>query len=107
MEQFNDSVLFTLHILLLGAKIWLLWAVIKNIRMLHYKDSPTCILFLNPAHMVILGIALFIACFELWFLANFYNDVVLELYEQFSIVDQILLTGLIAQFLKGGLNGWK
>lgn len=107
MEQLNDSMIFTFHILLLAAKIWLMFAVAKWIKVLNGQTKTIQMVVFKTSHIVVFALALFIAAMGVWFLANFYNPVALELYEQFSIADQIALTVFVAQFLKGGYDGWK
>lgn len=96
--------LFSFHIVLMGVKIWFVWVMLDVFKIAKSTDKNLNMLVFKNRDIFLLFFVLLIIMVESWFIYSFFENVNLFPYDYISVLDQIILSILLALSYKGGKN---
>jgi hypothetical protein len=102
-----NSFLLVFHFLLFIGKAWAISFLLPIYIYSSARSTRRMIVF-RYAVCALLIFSVMMVFLELWYLYNFFLDIDLYYYEYFSVLDQIIFTGIgVLYFAKEGLNNGK
>ncbi len=104
-DQIQDSVIFSIHILLLTAKLILLFVIANKFVFTRSNDKKSFMLIGRPLQIILSVFTFSVLSAEAWILTNYYLIYSNFYYELLSMLDQLILTVLLIISYKGGNNG--
>lgn len=102
MENMQIPFLFSFHIILFGAKVWFVWVMLSRFKITRSVDANLNMIIFSKRDALLIAFTAFIIMSEMWFIASFYTEVDLFAYNYLAILDQVILSTLLALSYKGG-----
>lgn len=103
-DQMQDSIIFSLHIILLTAKIIAVFVIARMFIFTRSMDKNSFVIMANFWQLAILIFTASVMSAEIWILSNYYFIASNFYYELLSMIDQLALTALLISSYKGGKN---
>lgn len=104
IDQIN-SLLFAVHLLLLIVKLYVTGLFFSKFLLSKSTNGSKYMFVYSSFNATMFIFSFVVVLSELYFLANFYNDIDLYYYEYLAIFDQLLFTIICIKLIQRGENG--
>lgn len=106
LEQI-DALSFTIHIILLGVKMWATWVILGWFMFTRSTITSKIMIQYTPLHVALLTFSVAMVVYEIYFIYSFFEDLILPYYEYLAMMDEIVFTLIAINYLmkEGHKNG--